>query len=179
VEITREAETLRLTLARPASENGMTAEMRDALVEALRAARADPDIRTVEIRGKGRVFCTGGALGEFGTATDLALAHHIRTVRSVALAIHRLAARTRLVLHGAAVGSGLEIAAVGDEVIAHPATLFRLPEVSMGLIPGAGGTVTVARRIGRRRAGYLALSGARVRARTALAWGLIDGLGEV
>jgi hypothetical protein len=174
----REGSTLRLSLARPWNENAMTAEMRDALVEALRAARADPGLAVVEVRGEGRLYCTGGALHEFGTATDLTLAHHIRTVRSVALAIHRLEARSRFVIHGAAVGSGLEIAAAADEVEAHPATFFSLPEVSMGLIPGAGGTVSVARRIGRRRACYLALSGLRLRARTALAWGLVDRLGE-
>jgi enoyl-CoA hydratase/carnithine racemase len=53
---------------------------------------------------------------------------------------------------------------------------FQLPEVSMGLVPGAGGTVSVPRRIGRQRAAWMALTGARVDAPTALTWGLIDAI---
>ena len=172
----REAETMRITLARPKSGNATTAELRDELVEALRIARLDDTIRSVEIRGEGRVFSQGGALGEFGTAEDLALAHHLRTVRSAALALHRLKAHSRVIVQGAAVGGGIEFAAAATEVIARPSAFFMLPELAMGLIPGAGGTVTVARRIGWQRMAYMTLSGMRLRARTALAWGLVDRL---
>jgi hypothetical protein len=178
VQVEREANIFRIILARPGNDNALTAELRDQFVEALREARLDDLIETVEIKGQGRLFCQGGALHEFGSAKDLALAHHIRTVRSVALAIHRLKARSRVLIQGGAVGSGIEFAAAAQEVIARPTAFFSLPEVSMGLIPGAGGTVTVARRIGRQRACYMALSGANVRARTALAWGLVDQLDD-
>lgn len=57
---------------------------------------------------------------------------------------------------------------------AHPATLLGLPELSLGLIPGAGGTVSVTRRIGRWRTAYLILSGRTIDAATALRWGLVD-----
>jgi hypothetical protein len=167
-----------IELARPANGNAMTAELRDALVEALRVARLDDTIGAVEIRGRGRVFCSGGALGEFGLAQDLAMAHQLRTVRSAALALHRLGARSRAFIQGAAVGGGIEFAAAAHEIIAHPSAFFQLPEISMGLIPGAGGTVTMARRIGWQRTAYMALSGARVRARTALNWGLIDRVAD-
>jgi enoyl-CoA hydratase/carnithine racemase len=53
---------------------------------------------------------------------------------------------------------------------------FRLPEIGMGLVPGAGGTVSITRRIGRWRTAYLALSGARLDADTALKWGLVDAI---
>ncbi|MGB8365260.1 MAG: enoyl-CoA hydratase/isomerase family protein [Rhizomicrobium sp.] len=178
VLIEREGSTARIVLARPGNGNALTAELRDQLVEALRVARLDDTIETVEIRGQGRIFCTGGALGEFGTATDLALAHQLRVVRSVALALHRLKAHSRVIVQGAAVGGGIEFAAAAREVIAHPSAFFMLAELSMGLIPGAGGTVTVARRIGWQRAAYMALSGVRLRARTALAWGLVDRLDD-
>jgi enoyl-CoA hydratase/carnithine racemase len=59
-------------------------------------------------------------------------------------------------------------------VTAAAGTFFRLPEVSMGLIPGAGGTATIPRRIGRHRACFMAISGADIDLPTALAWGLID-----
>lgn len=178
VVMERSGDVLRLELARPDNENATTAEMRDALVEALRVARLDVSIKTVEIRGRGRIFCSGGALGEFGTAQDLAMAHQLRTVRSVALELYRLGPRSRIFIQGAAVGGGMEFAAAAHEIVAQPSVFFQLPEVSMGLIPGAGGTATVARRMGWQRTAYMALSGTRLRARTALAWGLIDRIGD-
>jgi enoyl-CoA hydratase/carnithine racemase len=72
------------------------------------------------------------------------------------------------------VGAGIEVPAAAARVVARAGTVFRLPEVSMGLIPGAGGTATVPRRIGRHRACYMALSGATIDLDTALAWGLVD-----
>jgi enoyl-CoA hydratase/carnithine racemase len=72
------------------------------------------------------------------------------------------------------VGAGVEVPAAAGRVVAAPDAVFRLPEVAMGLIPGAGGTVSIPRRIGRRRACWLAISGASLDARTALAWGLVD-----
>ena len=79
-------------------------------------------------------------------------------------------------LHGACVGAGIEVPAAAARVTARPGTIFRLPEVSMGLIPGAGGTATLPRRIGRQRTAWLAISGAEIEADTALAWGLIDAV---
>jgi hypothetical protein len=178
VVMERYGDKISIELARPENDNATTAEMRDALVEALRVARLDETITTVEIRGRGRVFCSGGALGEFGTAQDLAMAHQLRTVRSVALELHRLGSRSRIFIQGAAVGGGMEFAAAGHELIARSSAFFQLPEIAMGLIPGAGGTVTVARRIGWQRLAYIALTGARLRARTALAWGLIDRIDD-
>ena len=60
--------------------------------------------------------------------------------------------------------------------MARPDTIFQLPEITMGLIPGAGGTVSITRRIGRQRTAYMALSARRINAQTALAWGLVDAL---
>ena len=174
VIVARENDILRIELARPANDNALSAEMRDGLVEALRTAQMDKTIQMVEIRGRGRVFCSGGALREFGVAQDLAAAHQLRTVRSVGSTLHRLGSRSRVFVHGAAVGGGIEFAAAGHELVAQPSAFFQLPEISMGLIPGACGTFTIARRIGWQRMAYMALSGARLRARTALDWGLID-----
>jgi len=72
------------------------------------------------------------------------------------------------------VGAGLELSAFAGHVVARPDTGVRLPEVSMGLIPGAGGTVSIPRRIGRWRTLYLALSGMWLDAATAAEWGLVD-----
>ena len=67
-------------------------------------------------------------------------------------------------------------AAFADRVVARPDTFVALPEVAMGLIPGAGGTVSLPRRIGRQRTAYLALSGRRLDVATAHAWGLVDAV---
>jgi len=77
-------------------------------------------------------------------------------------------------VHGPCVGAGVELPAFGTEVSADPATTFRLPEVAMGLVPGAGGTASLPARIGRHRTAHLAISGGAIDAATALGWGLVD-----
>ena len=71
-------------------------------------------------------------------------------------------------------GAGIELPSFAGRVVAEPSAWFKLPELAMGLIPGAGGTVSLPHRIGRRRTAYLALSGMRLDATTACAWGLVD-----
>lgn len=73
-------------------------------------------------------------------------------------------------------GSGLEMAAFCGWVETNGNSVFGLPELGLGLIPGAGGTVSVTRRIGRWRTAYLVLSGQTIDAQTALAWGLVDAV---
>ena len=94
----------------------------------------------------------------------------------MAQVLHELSDRTTVRLHGPCAGSGIEMAAFARTVTAHPDTSLVLPEVGMGLIPGAGGKVSVPRRIGRHRAAFMALTGLDVRVSTALAWGLIDAV---
>ena len=166
--------TLRLTLNRPERHNAFSAEMRDALVEQLRAAWSDPSLDGIVLDGAGPTFCSGGDLAEFGTTPDPGTAHRVRSVRSAAFWLDRLAAKTRAIVHGTCVGAGVELPAYAHDVIAHPDTTFRLPEVAMGLVPGAGGTVSIARRIGRQRLCYMALTNTEIDATTARSWGLID-----
>ncbi|CRK51379.1 Enoyl-CoA hydratase/isomerase family protein (fragment) [Rhodococcus sp. RD6.2] len=77
-------------------------------------------------------------------------------------------------MHGSCVGAGIEVPAFASRIVAAQGTVFRLPEVSMGLIPGAGGCVSIPRRIGRHRAYWLCVTGAALDTETALAWSLID-----
>ncbi len=175
VRVDRERDRLVVTLDRPDRHNAFSARMRDALCAALELAHAEPDL-TVVLRGAGPSFSSGGDLDEFGTRPDPATAHLVRMTRSPGRLLAAIAPRVRADVHGACLGAGIELAAFADAVIAEPGAFFQLPEVAMGLIPGAGGTASIARRIGRQRTAWLALTGRRIDAATALAWGLIDGL---
>jgi enoyl-CoA hydratase/carnithine racemase len=174
LRIVRAGSVLEIALARPERRNALSVELRDALVEALDLAVADPSIESVAIAGDGPDFCAGGDLAEFGTAPDPATAHAVRSARSPAAAVVACRDRVDFRLHGACVGAGAELAAFGRRVIAGADTWFQLPELGFGLIPGAGGCVSLVRRIGRQRTAWLAVSGERIDAATALAWGLVD-----
>ena len=175
----REGNVLRVALNRPHVRNALNRAMRDALLDALALAAADGTITRVELRGNGPVFSSGGDLDEFGTFDDPASAHLVRLAASLARSYAAVADRLAVSLHGACAGSGIELPAFAHRVVAAPGTTFALPEVGLGLIPGAGGTVSLTRRVGRHRMALLALAGTAVDAATALAWGLVDEIGQV
>jgi enoyl-CoA hydratase/isomerase-like protein len=174
VLLDRKADRLTVTLNRPERRNAFGRDVRDGLVEAFDLAAADASIADIDLRGAGPSFCSGGDLDEFGTVADVVTAHAIRVERSVATRIHAVRARVHAHLHGACIGAGIELPSYAGRVTAHPDTVFRLPEVAMGLIPGAGGTVGITRRVGRWRCAYLALTGITLDVPTARAWGLVD-----
>ncbi len=177
VLIGREGNHLDISLNRPERRNALSVEMRDALVEALQLVQADTTLRSVTLRGVGDSFSIGGDLDEFGTAPDSASAHLIRSVRLPARALQVCIEQGQeftFHLQGACVGAGVELPAFAQRVVAAPKTFFQLPEIRFGLIPGAGGCVSLPRRIGRQRTAWLALSTRRINAKTALAWGLVD-----
>jgi enoyl-CoA hydratase/isomerase-like protein len=177
VLVGRSGGVLHVTLNRPRVHNAFNAAMRDALVEALTVAELDWSVGTVELAGNGPSFCSGGDLGEFGTADDPVRAHLVRTTRSVAASMHRLRDRLTVRVHGACVGAGVELPSFARRVVAGEDATFRLPEVAMGLIPGAGGTVGLPGRIGPARTLLLALSGLTLPAADAVRWGLVDSIG--
>jgi len=174
VAVERTMAAWRITLQRPQRHNAFSARMRDELCEALTLASADPV--AIELQGAGPSFCSGGDLDEFGTLADPATAHMVRTTRSPARLLAEAASRLRASVQGACIGAGIELAAFASHVTATPDAFFQLPEVGMGLIPGAGGTVSLPLRIGRQRTAYLALGGRRLDAATARSWGLVDAL---
>jgi enoyl-CoA hydratase/carnithine racemase len=180
VQAHREGDTVHIAFNRPQRHNAFSTDARAALLEALAVAQLDSSVDQVVLIGNGPSFCSGGDLDEFGTFTDPASAHLARTRYSPALALDaitaRLGAACRAEVHGQVIGSGLEMAAFCGRVEAAPDTVFGLPELSLGLIPGAGGTISVTRRIGRWRTAYLVLSGQALDADTALAWGLVDAV---
>ncbi|KMO70711.1 MAG: enoyl-CoA hydratase/isomerase family protein [Mycolicibacterium rufum] len=169
---------LAIRFNRSARHNAFSTDARAALLDALEVACLDPSVREVVLAGNGPSFCSGGDLAEFGTLADPASAHLARTRHSPALALAEITARLgsacRAEVHGQVQGSGLEMAAFCGRVSCHPDAVLGLPELKLGLIPGAGGTVSITRRIGRWRTAYLVLSGRSVDAATALQWGLVD-----
>jgi enoyl-CoA hydratase/carnithine racemase len=179
----RDGDTLRVVFNRTRRHNAFSTDARAALLEALAVAQLDPSITEVVLTGNGPSFCSGGDLAEFGSFTDPASAHLARTRHSPALVLDALTARLgwacRAEVHGQVLGSGLEMAAFCGRVTARADAMFGLPELSLGLIPGAGGTVSVTRRIGRWRTAFLVLSGKTVDAQTALQWGLVDDVRRV
>lgn len=178
----RIGDTLYVRFNRVQRHNAFSTDARGALLEALEVARVDPSVTEVVLSGNGPSFCSGGDLAEFGTFDDPASAHIARTRHSPALVLSELTARLgrrcRARVHGHVLGSGLEMAAFCGRVESSRDAVFGLPELSLGLIPGAGGTVSVTRRIGRWRTAYLVLSGRTIDARTALRWGLIDAIAD-
>lgn len=165
---------LRITLQRPERRNAVNVALRDQLTEALELLDLDASIDGAILAGAGPNFSAGGDLDEFGSTPSPAVGHHVRLIRSLPALMHRVRNRMRVHVHGACVGAGIELPAFANSVIAHPDATFRLPEVGFGLVPGAGGTVSVTRRCGRHRAAWLALTGATIDAEHALRWQLID-----
>lgn len=174
VVVDRRDNRLEITLDRPHRHNSITAQVRDELHLALAVGLLDDSIDEILLCGNGPSFCSGGDLREFGSRPDPATAHMTRLARSPARSIDRLRERTSVFIHGATMGGGIELAAFAGRVVAHPDTIIALPEIGLGLIPGAGGTVSMTRRIGRQRTAALALTGTRIGADLALRWGLVD-----
>jgi enoyl-CoA hydratase/carnithine racemase len=174
--VAREDALLRLTLDRPASGNAIDAGLRDQLDEAFAVAALDSTITAIRLMARGRAFCLGADLAEFGTTRDPATAHALRRRTLPAHHIARCANRLAVHVQGGCVGAGLEMAAWARRLTAAPGAWFQLPELAMGILPGAGGCVALTRRIGRQRTALLVLSGKRISARVALAWGLIDAI---
>jgi Enoyl-CoA hydratase/isomerase len=174
VLVRRDGSRLLITLNRPERRNAYGRDLRDALTDALRIALLDTGLTRVVLDGAGPSFCSGGDLAEFGTAPDPVTAHFIRTQAGAARLIHALGPRIEVRVHGPCAGAGVELAAFAGTVVAAADSAFWLPETGMGLIPGAGGTVSIPRRIGRWRTLYLALTARHIDTPTALSWGLID-----
>jgi len=172
----RRGDVVYARLNRPGTRNSLTVEMRDALAELFELVALDASIARLELAANGACFSVGGELREFGLALDTASAHCVRALRHPGRLLSRIAPRVHCHVHSACLGSGMELPAFAGRVSADPRSFFQLPELSFGLIPGAGGCVSISRRIGRQRTAWLVLSGRRINAATALEWGLVDAI---
>ena len=176
IAVADDGASVTVALDRPRLKNLLDAAMRDELVDVLKALHAGADDRPVVITGAGGNFCAGGDPAEFGTVSDPVAAHLIRSRANVAPWLAAIAHRVTARVDGACVGAGVELAAFCGRVEATERARFRLPELSMGLIPGAGGTVSIPARIGRQRTLQWLLTDTELDAATARQWGLADQL---
>ena len=129
----------------------------------------DPRTRVVVLRGRGaRGFSAGADLTRISTGVEPG------SIQSLARVVETLAQPVVAAIHGFCLGGGLELALACDLRVAQRDARFGLPEVGLGLIPGGGGTQRAPRLIGPGRAAWLILSGQRLSAAQAEAWGLVE-----
>jgi enoyl-CoA hydratase len=164
-----------LTLNRPTKLNAVNDAMREALAQRVQEINRDPGVRVVVVRGAGsRAFSAGSDIYETSGRTpvekrdtvEMEAPHLLRRCLKPVVAMIR----------GYALGGGLELALACDLRVASESAQFGLPEVTLGWIPGAGGTQYLPRLVGRGMAAYLLYTGERIDAAQAKAAGLVDVL---
>jgi len=173
------AHVAELVLDRPRAMNAVSTELATRLAEACAALAADPEVRaTVLTSSSERAFCVGADLKERNALSDAELARQRPLARAGYTAVLELPMPTVAAVHGYALGGGFELALSCDVIVADPSAVVGLPEVSVGVIPGGGGTQLLPRRVGAARAAELIFSARRVEAAEAHALGLVDELAD-
>lgn len=152
--------------------NALGAAVRQGLLAALQQAQADAAVAAVLLVGAGKAFIAGADIREFGKPPVPP------ALPEVCRAIEGSDKPVVAVLHGAALGGGLEVALSAHYRLALPAATVGLPEVNLGLLPGSGGTQRAPRLMGVQAATAMMLSGQHIKAQPALQAGLVDKLVE-
>jgi enoyl-CoA hydratase/carnithine racemase len=164
-----------VTLNRPRSLNAYSVAMRDDLFDVLSAIRMDDEVRVVVFKGAGdKAFCAGADLSEFLTAPSVTEARRIRAIRDLWKLFLSMPQPLVAALHGYVLGSGIEIALFCDIRIASDDVIFGLPEVGLGIIPGAGGTQTLPRIMGLSWSLDMLLANRRLNSDEAYRYGLVS-----
>ena len=175
LKVERRGAALVLTLHRPDRANALSRELIHALGDAARAAAGDPEVRAVVITGAGeKVFCAGADLKERQALTKDQVREVVQLYRSEFGAIDRCPKPVVAALNGLALGGGLELALMCDLRVAAPHVQIGLPETSLAIIPGAGGTQKLPRVVGEARAKEMILLSRRLGAEEAFSWGLVN-----
>lgn len=164
-------DVLEIVMANP-PVNALGAQVRQGLAKALADAQGDPAIKAIVIRGAGKMFSGGADITEFGKPpVDPWLPQVVDAIEASAKPV--VAA-----IHGMALGGGLEVALGAHYRIANPKARLGLPEVSLGILPGAGGTQRLPRLVGVETALGMIVSGTPIAASKAAQAGLVDKLAE-
>ncbi|MDP2256159.1 MAG: 3-hydroxyacyl-CoA dehydrogenase NAD-binding domain-containing protein [Polaromonas sp.] len=171
VNTTRHGSVLLVTIDHP-PVNALSVDVRRGLLAAAQEADADAGVAAVLIVGAGRAFIAGADIREFGKPPMAP------SLPEVCSRIEACSKPVVVAIHGPALGGGLEVALSAHYRLAMPDAMLGLPEVLLGLLPGAGGTQRAPRLMGVKPALEMMLSGRHLGAREALALGLVDRLGE-
>ena len=178
VRVTRhgaDGHIVELAMDRPEAMNAISTQMASDLAAACAEVSADQDVRVVLVTSTSpKAFCVGADLKERGSFTDADLLAQRPVARAAYSGVLNLPVPTIAVVEGFALGGGLEIALSCDVIIADAAAVVGLPEVSVGVVPGGGGTQLLTRRIGRSRAAGMIFTARRMRAVEAAALGVVD-----
>ncbi|MEI7894482.1 MAG: enoyl-CoA hydratase-related protein [Myxococcales bacterium] len=164
-----------LTIDRPDRQNSLSRKTLHALGDATRTAVADSEVRAIVVTGAGdKVFCAGADLKERQGMTADEVRGQLELYRSELGPLDRSPKPVVAALNGVALGGGLELALMCDLRVAAAHVEMGLPETTLGIIPGAGGTQRLPRIVGEARAKEMILLGRRLRADEALGWGLVN-----
>jgi 3-hydroxyacyl-CoA dehydrogenase len=170
-ELTRDGDIAIITLNSP-PVNALSANVRDGLFEGFKAAIADDAVKAIVLICAGRTFIAGADISEFGGASKGASLFDVQNM------MENSPKAVIAAIHGTALGGGLEVALTAHYRVAVPSAKCGLPEVNLGLLPGAGGTQRLPRIVGAEKALEMMTSGAHVPAKECLAMGLVDSLAE-
>lgn len=164
-----------LTINRPQSLNALNFEVITELGCALKGLEDDPTVKVVIMTGAGeKAFVAGGDIKVLA-AFDSCQAHAFAQFgQEMMLAISRMKKPVIAAVNGFALGGGLELALACDFIYASESARFGMPEVTLGVIPGFGGTQNLARQIGASKARELIFSGRMISAQQACAWGIVN-----
>ncbi|MEV0437934.1 enoyl-CoA hydratase-related protein [Streptomyces spectabilis] len=175
VGVRRHGHVAELALDRPKAMNAVSSTMARSISEACDALGADRDVRVVVLTSTHeRAFCVGADLKERNSLTDAELLRQRPVTRAAYTGVLELPMPTVAAVHGYALGGGFELALSCDVIVADPTAVVGLPEVSVGVLPGGGGTQLLPRRVGAARAAELIFSARRVEAAEAKELGLVD-----
>ena len=168
-----------IVLDRPDALNAVSTAFARQLVAACQAVAADPGIRAVVLSSAAdRAFCVGADLKERNAFSDEELLASREVSRAAYRSVLDLPVPAIAAVHGFALGGGLELALACDLIVGDQTVVLGLPEVSVGVIPGGGGTQLLARRLGWSRAADLVFTARRLDAAAADRIGLLDRLTE-
>jgi enoyl-CoA hydratase len=163
-----------VTLNRPASLNALNITLRDDLKQCFTSVQANRDVRVVVITGAGRAFCAGADIKEWREPTSVVEDRDERVRRNFWQAMSQCEVPIIAAINGYALGGGCELAMCCDIRIASDRAQLGLTEVTLGIIPGGGGTQRLPRLVGQGKALELILTGRRVDASEALSLGLVE-----
>ncbi len=170
--VTRHGRVLHLTLNRPAARNALNNALLSELAATLEAAASDSEISVCAIAGNERFFAAGADLNEMAEKDLAATLNDIRP--QLWARINAFNKPLIAAVNGYALGAGCELALLCDLVIAGENARFGLPEITLGIMPGAGGTQRLIRSVGKSLASKMVLTGESITARQALAAGLVS-----